>query len=274
MFLRRYLSVCFLSLMILPGALSAAEDDATLTYDTGHDIMVPIKPSLERENHWRRALVFQGCKKISAQTDADPADLYTEIKGNVLYVMLLKPQFTTSLFVTGDNGIQYPLFIYGADRNEDLPGQVTVTLGNDAAKAKKSLLDQVPESLDSQVIRLSKHVYGHKLQDGVQESPEFDREQLDKGVRQIGRRFYESDSFSMLSVRIYRMKDIECHMCVVTTKGDHDSVSFPFQDLVVPNQLFFLPRHIDVVDAQYPGMILRKGEPRVLYLFCRASEGK
>lgn len=257
-------------LLLITGSMAAAED--TVIEFTGGDIQFPVRPTVYRESQWPRVVTFPDCTTISVRQDFASDDLLAEIQGNTLRLMLLKPTFSTPVYVVGDNGTIYPLVVFAAKSNEEPPNQVSIVDVRSREAAKSGKGPAGPEPLDSQVIRLVKHIYGFKPQAGVTESVDLDQDELKKGVRKVGRRIFETDNFQIMSIRVARLRDVVCHTCIITYRGEKDSVFFNFQEYVVPNEIAKVPRTIDVIDPKFPGMILKRGVPRVLYIFSQAKD--
>jgi hypothetical protein len=258
-------------LLLLAIVVSLIADDV-LEYVPGQDLQIPLRVSEQRENGRSRVIEFRDCTKIDVTQDWSSQDLFSEKHGNTLLLSLRKAPFSQQIQVFGDDGVHYTLFVFSSDRSEELSGSVVVYGKKaDANGAHDPQLD-LPEPYDSQVIRLTKHVYGHKLQPDVVSTEDFDKQLLKEGVRKVGRRILEKDSYSIMSIRIYRVKDVQCHMCIAQTKGDADQIIFPFQEVIVPRQIAILPRTFDFIDNQNPGIILRKGKPRILYIFSLAKD--
>jgi len=230
-------------------------------------IMVPIKPSTAREAHFSRVITFIGCNAIDFKQDWADQDLSVIKRGNTIEVKLQNPQFSTTLNVFGDNGIVYPLMVYASDKQETLPSEVSIVLSKDRNGANADPGANLPEPIDSQMVAITKHVYGFKPQSGVMESPDYDRDALAKGEKRIGRLVYESDAFVMKSIRIYRYKQVAAYMVVDLYRGDKLSVFQNFEELKIPRGLGKLPRTMDFLDPKFPGMLLKRNQPRIVYFF-------
>jgi len=246
---------------------SAWAEDVTLAESDTLD--VPLTPTVIGQANHQRVLVFRDIATFQVTKDWRDQDLQVEQRGNTLSIWLLNPTFTAVVPIFGDNGRIYNLNIFGTDR-PGLDPIINVYGAKSAEAQKKSFTDGLPESMDSQIVRLTKHVYGFKPQTDVMVADDYDQEMLAKGERVIGRRIQEIDDFLIKSVRIYRLKDMICYMCVVVHTGREPGPKvFPFQSLHVKGLRGILPRTISVVDREYPGMVLRNNEPRIMYIFCR-----
>lgn len=258
------------------GAVEAAGAGATQSGEAATEtvewrdqvISVPMKPSSPGEAHWSRRIVFQGCKEIGITQDWSNNDLFAEKRGNALFLQLRNPAFTTPIHVDGDNGRFYSLFVFASDRAEPLAPVVVVTTPP-AGGAGSGKAEDLPESISSQRNRVAKHVFGWKPQDGVRESADYDLEALKQGEKRVGRRIVENDTFSAKSIKIYRYKEMSAYMVVIEYKGDKPRYFFNFQTVYVPNFAGAMPRTIDFIDPKFPGIMLEKGKPRVVYYFTR-----
>ncbi len=253
-------------------SLIEGAEEETIQYHGG-DIQFPMRVSIAREQHYSRIVTFADCMKIDITQDWSPADLFAEKRGNTLTLQLRSPTFSTPVQVFGDDGQVYVLNVFPSDREGDLSTKVKV-FGSprDAADARKGAAASLPESIDSQLNRLTKHLYGYKLQPDASYAPDYDKAELEKGNKVVGRIIKESDSFSIKSIRIYRLKDVVAYMCPVVARGDNEKVYFNFQTIYIPNQRSILPRTIDIVDPKNPGITLIKGKPRILYFFALAKD--
>lgn len=262
------LRLCLLLVLTCVGLIGAEGVAPSQIEYGGGDIQIPLRVSTAQET-WGRLLVFDGCKSLSVNQDWNPADLDATKSGNTLYLRLKNPSFTTSMFVLGDNGVSYSLFVFPTDRAEPLPGEVHVVLPQGRSGSAD---DGLPEPTDSQVVRLMKHVFGYKVNQGVKESPDWDQDALKEGIQRVGRRVIENDTFVIRSIRIYRYKNTIGYMTAVEYRGDKPEVFFNFQEIVVPNLVAVMPRTFDFIDPKYPGIMIRKGELRVVYYFCETKE--
>ena len=274
--LLRYLLVLLPFLCCVQGAdigtiVEGAEEE-TIQY-RGGDIQFPMRVSIAREQHYSRIVTFADCTKLEISQDWSPADLFAEKRGNTLTLQLRSPTFTTPIQVFGDDGQVYVLNVFPSDREGDLPTKVKIYgLPRDSADGRKSAAAGMPESIDSQLNRLTKHLWGFKVQPDATYAPDYDKAELEKGNKVVGRIIMESDSFSIKSIRIYRLKDVVAYMCVVVARGDNEKVYFNFQTIYTPGQRSILPRTIDIVDPKNPGITLLKGKPRILYFFAIAKD--
>lgn len=265
----KYSRLLLIMLVVQAVSLPLWGEDATLA--EADTLEVPMVPTVIGQANHARVLVFRDCTTIQVTKDWRDQDLQVEQRGNTLTFWLLNPTFTAAIPVFGDNGRIFNLNVFGTDR-VGLDPLINV-YGAKASDAKRvAFADGLPESLDSQIIRLAKHVYGYKPQADATMADDYDQEKLKAGERVIGRRVIENDDFAIKSMRIYRIKDIICYMCVVVHRGQGGPKVFPFQSIHVPGLRAIMPRTISTVDREYPGMVLMPNEPRIVYIFCRSSE--